>query len=206
MNEEDCMKTDVITVSHRGGEINKALIQAEKVAVYKELSPKGALHLRLLTEELMGLMRSITGEPEGVFWIEDTDGVYQLHLRVRTQLDADKRDKLLSTASSGKNESAKGLMGRLRDFLSRAGSIDGSQPPSPLLLPGVYESTSSALDWEWSMTAYQNELSVLVGKKDPAACEMWDELEKSVVVHVADEIKVSIRGPEAEMTILKKLV
>ena len=200
------MKTNVITVSNRSGEINRALDEADKVAVYKQLSPKGALHLRLLTEEMMGLMRSITGEPEGIFWIEDTDGVYQLHLRVRTQMDADKRERLLSTASSGRNESARGLMGRLRDFLSRGLSVDGTLPPSPLLLAGDMESTSSTLDWEWSMTEYQNELSVLVGQKDPAACEMWDELEKSVVVHVADEIKVSIRGAEAEMTILKKLV
>ena len=41
--------------------------QAEKVAAYKGLSPKGALHLRLLTEEMMGMMRSITGEKEGKF-------------------------------------------------------------------------------------------------------------------------------------------
>ena len=34
---------------------------------------------------------------------------------------------------------------------------------------------------------------------------MWDELEKSVVTHVADDIKVSIRGQQVEMTILKKL-
>ena len=67
------MKTDVITVSAKGQRMGAALEQVEKVAAYKELSQKDALHLRLLTEEMMGMMRSITGEPEGQFWIEDED-------------------------------------------------------------------------------------------------------------------------------------
>ena len=64
--------------------------------------------------------------------------------------------------------------------------------------------SSSALDWEWRMTTYRNELSEWTGK-DEQAREMWDELEKSVVTHVADDIKVSIRGQRAEMTIIKKM-
>jgi len=40
---------------------------------------------------------------------------------------------------------------------------------------------------------------------DPAAKEAWDELEKSVVTHVADDIRVSIRNGNVEMVILKKM-
>lgn len=50
------MKTDVITVSSQGVQMASALNLAEKVAAYKELSGKNALHLRLLTEETMGMM------------------------------------------------------------------------------------------------------------------------------------------------------
>ena len=59
------MRTDVITVSSRGKRMETALEQADKMAAYKGLSRKNALHLRLLTEEMMGLMRSVTGETEG---------------------------------------------------------------------------------------------------------------------------------------------
>ena len=69
------MKTDVITVSSKGKRMESALAQVDKLAAYKGLSPKDALHLRLLTEEMMGMMRSITGETNGEFWIEDEDGV-----------------------------------------------------------------------------------------------------------------------------------
>ena len=201
------MRSDIITVSSRGAYTGAALAQAEKVAAYKELSAKNTLHLRLLTEELMGMMRSITGEPEGKFWIEDQNHVYELHLQVVTRMDSEKRDQLLSAASSGKNESAKGLMGRLRDFFDRGADADVAAMTTPLMLPGMYDISSSTptLDLEWSMTEYQNALSTRVLQNDSAAREAWDELEKSVVTHVADDIRVSIKGSIVEMTIIKKM-
>ena len=44
-----------------------------------------------------------------------------------------------------------------------------------------------------------------VRRNDQAAREAWDELEKSVVAHAADEIKISIKGQTVEMTLIKKL-
>ena len=200
------MKTDVITVSSRGKQMEKALEQADKVAAYKGLSAKDALHLRLLTEEMMGLMRSITGEKEGTFWIEDQDGEYQLHLKVRAMLTSEEREQLLAVSSSGKNESAKGLMGRLRDFFDWGSDADLSAYSSPLLLPDAFEQSSSPmLDWEWSMSRYERALSSQMEQGDQAVKEAWDELEKSVVSHVADDVKVAIRSGTVEMIIIKKM-
>lgn len=196
------MKTDVIRISSRGEGFETAMQQADAVASYKELSPKNALHLRLLTEEMMGLMRSITGETEGDFWIEDKRSEYQLHLRVVTPMDSLKREQLLSTSSSGKNENARGLMGRLRNFFE-AGVGEGGVGP---LYTGVYEDPSAAsmLDYEWSMLRYEDQLASRM-QNDAEAHEAWDELEKSVVRHVADDIRVSIKGCTVELIILKKM-
>lgn len=200
------MKTDKISVSSQGARMGAALEQADKVAAYKGLSMKDALHLRLLTEEMMGLMRSITGEREGIFWIEDEDGEYRLHLQVRTLLNSEEREQLLAVSSSGRNESAKGLMGRIRDFFDWGSDEDLATYTSPLLLPDAFEYTSSpSLDWEWSMARYENALSTQIEQGDQNVREAWDELEKSVVSHVADEVKVSIRSGTVEMIIYKKL-
>ena len=200
------MKTDVIVVSSKGAQMETALSLVDKVTAYKGLTGKNALHLRLLAEEMMGMMRSITGETEGKFWIEDEENVYQLHLQVVTRMDSGKRDQLLSAASTGKNESAKGLMGRLRDFFDRSADEDIASFTSPLILPGMYEeSTTPNLDWVWSMMRYEDALSCRVKENDATAKEAWDELEKSVVAKVADDVKVSIRGRTVEMTIIKKL-
>lgn len=198
------MKTDIITVSGKGKRMEAALEQVEKVAAYKGLSEKGTLHLRLLTEEMMGLVRSITGAPEGEFWIEDDGSRYTLHLRVATRLSIEKREQLLSVSASGRNESAKGLMGRIREFFDW-GCDEDYDGFSPYLLPDALEySTSAALDWEWSMRNYENSLYSKSGQ-DAAAREEWDELEKSVVKNVADDVKVYIRGGFVELVILKKL-
>ncbi len=195
------MKTDVIEVSSHGPQIETALKQVEKVAAYKGLPSKEALQLRLLTEEMMGMMRSITGEKTGKFWIEDEDGEYRLHLVVNTWMDMDKRDQLISASTSGKNEAAKGLMGRLRNFFEQSGNSTGL-PFYYSEMPGEY--TGSTLNMEWSMNVYQNSLSKWT-EHDVKAREMWDELEKSVVTHVADDVKVSVKGQRAEMIIIKKL-
>ena len=201
------MKTDVIVVSSKGTKMEAALTQAEKMAAYKGLPSGDALHLRLLTEEMMGMMRSLTGETEGEFWIEDKEGEYCLHLRIHTRMDSGKREQLLSAASSGKNESARGLMGKLRDFFDRGADEDISSFTSPLLMSGMFEESSTpTLDWEWSMVRYEDALSTRIRRNDSQAKEAWDELEKSVVAHVADDVKVSIRGRQVEMTIIKKMV
>ena len=153
----------------------------------------------------MGIIRSITGETEGEFWIEDNDDVFQLHLRVNTTMDSEKRERLLSTSTSGKNESARGLMGRLRNFFDVEADADVAASAGPLF-SAMYSdsSTGSALDYEWSLLRYQEQLNSR-GENDPIAREAWDELEKSVVAHVADDIKISIRGRTVEMTIVKKM-
>lgn len=199
------MKTDVINVSSRGSRMETALQQADFVAKYKGLSRKNALHLRLLTEEMMGIIRSITGETEGEFWIEDNDDVFQLHLRVNTTMDSEKRERLLSTSTSGKNESARGFMGRLRNFFDVEADADVAASAGPLF-SAMYSdsSTGSTLDYEWSLLRYQEQLNSR-GENDPIAREAWDELEKSVVAHVADDVKISIRGRTVEMTIVKKM-
>ena len=55
------------------------------------------------------------------------------------------------------------------------------------------------------MIKYEDALSNRVKANDDSAKEAWDELEKSVVAKVADDVKVSIRGRMVEMAIIKKL-
>lgn len=198
------MKTDVISVSSRGSRMESALLQADKVAAYKGLSAKNALHLRLLAEEALGLMRSITGKTDGLFWIEDREDEYELHLQVQAALSEEKRSSLLSVSTSGKNESAKGLMGRLRAFFDWESDED-TAACSSLFLPDALESTSPMLDWEWSMRRYEAALYTRVEQNAPGAQEAWDELEKSVVKNVADDVKVYIRSGTVELVILKRL-
>ena len=200
------MRSDVIEVSSRGEKMEAALKQADKVAAYKEMSPKNAVHLHLLTEEMMGLMRSITGDVTGKFWIEDENEEYQLHLQVEKWLTSETREKLLAASTTGKNSAAKGLMGRLRNFFEVGADEDVVAYTNPLVLPGMYETAAAPkMDWEWSMVQYEEALASTRQENRETVQEARDELEKSVVAHVADDVKVSIKGSKTEMTLDKKL-
>ena len=63
------MKSDVIEVSTRQDNTDLVLETADRVAGYYSLPEKSAMYLRLLTEEMMGMVRAIAGEVTGEFWI-----------------------------------------------------------------------------------------------------------------------------------------
>ncbi len=190
------MKSDVIAVSNRADKIEYVLNQTEKVAAFEELSHKSALYLRLLSEEMMSMVRSVTRDLDGEFWIENKGQDYELHLRVETDVDFSVREKLLSASTSGKNEANRGLMGKIRAFFEPTDDV-------PVFFAMGNESSVAGTDW--SMRAYESEIQRYLQEKREGAEAAWDELEKSVISHVADEVKVSIRGPVVEMTVFKKL-
>ena len=200
------MRSDFIRIVSNGENMDTALNEVEKVAAYKGLSGKNALHLRLLGEEMMGLMRSITGETKGTFWIEETDGLYALHLKVETLVDSKIRKQLLAASRSGKNEASKSVMGKLMEFFFRDANEDiAAFTTSPLLTGGIScEAGVPVTDWQWSMMRYVDKHNADPNPSE-AEKEAWDELEKSVVSHVADDVKVSIKGWETEMVLEKRI-
>ena len=200
------MISDIVSITSSGENLHTALDLSRKVAAYSDLSTKNTLHLRLLAEEMLGMMRSITGEVKGKFWIEADEDEYQLHMIVDSALSKEKRQQLLGTSSSGKNEATRSLMGRLRDFFFRGVDDEIAAYNTSVLAAGAAsDGFKPVTDWEWSLLRYQSALSDMKAEKSEAA-EAWDELEKSVVSNVADDVKISIKGFQTEMTIIKKLV
>lgn len=203
------MKSDVIHVTNTGDGIALALQQAEAVAAFKSLAEKDGLHLRLLAEEMMGMLRALAGEKEADFWIEDEEGTFRLHLKAQVQMDSALREKLLSASTSGKNAAAKGVSGKIRDLFSRLlEGINDVDAYAAGFIP-IYAdvmSVSAAVTvaqstpYIWSFNQYKSGAAADSGKT-----EDWDELEKSVLAKVADEIEIAISGGFAEMIVYKKI-
>ncbi len=193
------MKTDVMIASSDEKQIEAMLSEVDKVAVYKNLSPKGALQLRLLAEEMMGLIRAVTGKKEGEFWIEDSDGLFEMHLKVKTLMDETRREQMLSVSSTGENEATKSFLGWISSFFEPAVSVPTFHTAPMGAAPQMYGSL------DWSMEDYRAQLQEYREQNKEGSIEAWDQLEKSVLAHVADDVKVSIRGRVVELIILKKL-
>ena len=193
------MKTDVISISSEGNNMDAALAQIDKISVYKGLSPKNTITLRLLTEEVLAMMRAIAGGVNGEFWIEDQDGVYELHLLVRSLVDEKIRKQLLAASSSGKNEATRGFMGKIRSFFEPSSGV-------PMFYSGFAGGAPQLSEsYTWSMDDYRDQLRQRQELDQRSDQDEWDELEKSVVANLADDVKVSIRGRNVEMVITKNL-
>lgn len=193
------MQTDILKISSDGSNMDAALSQVDKVSAYKGLSPRNTLCLRLLAEETMAMMRAITGNVNGEFWMEDENQVYAMHLRVISLVDEKAREQLLSASTSGKNEAARGFMGKIRSFFEPSVSV-------PLFSAGISGGSPQMYSsYVWSMEDYKDQLRQFSEQNRPEARAAWDELEKSVVGHLADDVRVSILGRTVEMTIVKNL-
>ncbi len=211
------MKSDVIHVTHDGSGVSEAVKEAEAVAVYKSLPQKDTIHLLLLTEEMMGMFKGLTGEHNADFWIEDEgeSKTFRLHLKAETSMNAERRRKLLSASTSGENIAAKGVTGKLRDLFNRV--LEPTDDPvsgayaqgwcntvSDFATMSTAEAAAAARIMVpvgiWSFNRYKS----YAGSNQSEEKENWDELEKSVVAKLADEIEIGIADRSVEMIIYKK--
>ena len=189
------MRSDTVKISTSGEGIAEAIRQAEAVAVYKGLSDKQKLQLRLLCEEMMGMFRGLTEEYEAEYFIEDKDGVFEMHLSAPTEMNAKKRKKLLEASTSGKNAAAVGITGKISNVFESLFEPEKAGAPRYFTLGFVSDPTAASTA-VWSLRNYRDAV-----KGDQ---EAWDELECSIVAKLADEVKVGIRGGNVDMVVYKK--
>ncbi len=207
------MRSDSIQIKSSGEGVEEALYAASASAVYRALNKKEAIHLRLLAEETIGLARQLTDAAGATFWVESTGRAFELHLIARPLVTGSMRRELLKVSTSGKNEAAKGFTGKLRDIVNRAvapesanGAADyysrGLIPPDGYTLADPLAYSMSADAVTWSMRKYRDEVGAHAADSAQAK-EEWDELEKSIVASIADEVKIAVTGDKVEMTVYK---
>ncbi len=142
------------------------------------MSHKEELRLRLCTEEMLSLARSVTGELQAKFWLESEGRKFQLHLSTKTVMDREKREKLIASATSRRNETATSFLGKPRDAFEAAmvSEPDNSIPDEVL-----------------------DDLA-----NHPIEIPEWDEYEQSILRTAADDVKIAIRGGLVDMVVSKQ--
>lgn len=210
------MQTDKITVTSLGIGTEEALDVTSKFAAYAGLDKKQALRIRLLAEETLGMVAAIAGDFGAEFWLENTDDcVCRLHLEARTLMDSDKRKDLVNVATDKKNAAYRGFMGKVRELIenSRYSIDDMGKLSSQYGGDYVMYSNMGMIDMEtaslgnalytWSLERYKNSIEEKSDKSE-ALEEAWDELEKSIVASIADDVRVSVYGDKVELIIEKR--
>ena len=174
------MKSDVISIDNMGNGFDEVMKEVEKVSAWNNLERKNQIHLQLLAEEMLSLARSITGEMKASFWIENEGNNYELHMTTKTVMDSEKRYLRLESSSSHKNEAAKTILGVLREVVEM------------MMLPPTISPYHPQFDL---MSSIPNGVY-----KDQV---LWDGYERSILLKVADNVKVGIRGDQVDICVLK---
>ena len=172
------MESDIIQIDNLGNGFEQAVEETKRVAQFRGLDHKKSLRLQLCTEEMLSMAHTVTGEMQASFWVESAGKQFDMHLSTKTVMDREKRENLLASATSRKNEAATTFLGKLRDAFEQA-----------MLSDVTYSIPEDALD----------DLA-----NHPIEIPEWDEYEQSILRKVADEVKIAIRGDMVDMTITKK--
>ena len=183
---------------------------AEEFAVRAHLGSRETLRLRLLMEETLGMVKSTLGDFYGQLWFKEDRGVCAIHFEATADMDADKKNELLSVSSSGKNASARGFMAKLGDFISGAihgfGTTLDVYGQETIRYGIVHTPSTMAPNTDmmpiWTLQTYKTDLEQ-ASAKDRAAEIALEDLERSIVASLADDIVVGVKGDRVRMTITK---
>lgn len=184
--------------------MDEALAVTEKTGLASGLEKKQILRLRLLAEELIGMLRGIAGDVEADYWLERNGRAFAFHLRSDVTMTREMHEQLIAVSTSGENAAAKGFMGKIREMIAVAllPRESGSSLLSGLSLGLMSIAAPSADTFRWSMKQYREAMDgEPAGSADAEAAR--DELERSIVASIADEVSVCVEGSCAEISITK---
>ena len=192
------MKSDVCKLTQDVESLKVVLTETEKASIYAGLDKKQTSRMRLLAEELVGMLPELLLFSKGDFWVETNGKTFELHASLIPEepLTAYKRDQLLEVSTTGQNEAAKGIMNKIRlaaEFMLLDYNHISEYVGQPLdfYRYGMTDSPSM-----WSLSTYSTKAKTEKG-------EPWDELERSIIANIADDVLVGLQGKRVDIIVKK---
>ena len=198
------MKSNICKIDHGIKDLEVILQESEKIAVYNGLNQNQTLQLRLLCEEVDGMLPKIIDDFEGDFWIEYDNGVCKLNISIElADFSVQKKKELIEISSDKKNASVKGIIGKIRstieDYFLNEGNYEPYDMPISYNIP-TENYYGADYFYLWGLEQYKKTINQTENKA------AWDELEKSIIASIADDVVVGVKGKKANIIITKKFV
>ena len=197
------MRSNICKIKSGTKGLAAILNESEKVATYNGLTHKQNLQLRLLCEELDGMLPNIVEKFEGSLWIEFEDGICKIKASINSpEFDSEKTEELIDISKDKKNAVSVGIVGKIRNaiknfFLNHDTALAFATASESFYFTPDYNMGVDCT-YLWSLEQYRDSV------KKEGQTEAWDELEKSVIASVADDVIVGVKGSLADITIVKK--
>ena len=202
--------SDKFMVNSDAGRMAAARYATENFAWQAKLDKRDTLRLDLLVEETLGMVKAMLDDLYGQIWFVADGKACEIHFEATSDMNADKKQELLSVSSTGKNTAAKGFMAKLGEVISGAlhgmGNTMDTYGQETIKYGIVHTpsvlSANSDMMTIWTLQSYRSDLSE--AHSDDGAEEALDELEKSIVAKLADDVLVGVKGDRIDLVIKKK--
>lgn len=195
------MKSNVCKIDNGTKDLEAIFKESEKVAVYNDLDQKQTLHLRLLCEEIDGMLPNIIDDFQGDLWFEFENGVCKVNVSFQlAEISTAKKEALVNIAKSKNNAAEAGVVGKIRSLIEDL-FFDKENVRAMALSSGQFNlstglSGGADFSYLWSLEQYKNNAKT--------EQEEWDELEKSLLSSIADDVIVSVKGKTVDLVVVKK--
>lgn len=197
------MKSNVCVIRKGGLGIETILREVEKIADCNGLQKKETLRLRLLAEELTGMLPALLENFDGYFWLENSENKYELHTEISVDsLSTEKKQELIDMSAKKKNAAASGFMGKIRDIAETMLLYSDESSKYYYIGAGYLYDCHIAGNFYSHIWTLDNYIDQKKEAQDNNA-EEWDQLEKSIVAKLADDVIVGIKGRKVEIVIKK---
>ena len=177
-----------------------------------DLQPKDAVHMKLLFEETVGMLKALTADYHAAIWFEKYKHECCIRVSGKTEMSQDKKEGLLGVASQKENTLVKGFMGKVGDIIEN-GLLNYSNVMKLQQeygggfvnygTMGMYNGVEGMADSGimWSLYEYKDALRENIDGGEEVK-QAWDELEKSIVASLAKDVLVGVKGNRIDMTIV----
>lgn len=178
--------------------MDEVFAKIEKAAQAWSLTPKETNTLRLLGEEMVGMTASLARVDDLDFFVKSEEKNFELHLVAKASITPAQKREFVQASSHKQNQMSKGLKGKVKSIFEDFFYIDpdiayNNVPYGYVVAPAGAYNVAVA----WSMNEYINTAPLSEQK------EAWDELEKSILINMADDIVIGASLGQVEMTVSK---
>ena len=188
------MKSNIIKITQSEDNLNNILTEIQKASEQASLNNKQMLRTRLIAEEFVGMLKELSTDFSGEFWVENENLSFSFvsRLYIKEAMDLQTKRKFIEISSAKKN-TTKGIMGKIRDIVENLLYPENAVYSSNFV---AYQLESAVLlNDQWTLKRYKD-----AERNNP---EPWDELEKSIIANLADDVIVSVKGSNVEIIIMK---
>ena len=203
------MVSDKFMVNSDAGRMAAARYATENFAWQAKLEKHDMLRLDLLVEETLGMVKAMLEDFYGQLWFEGDGKTCEIHFEATADMDVQKKYDLLSVSSTGTNAAAKGFMAKLGEMISGAlhglsKSLDAYGQETirygVVHTPGMMIGDADIVPI-WTLQTYRTDLAKAADEQD--AEDAMEDLERSIVARLADDILVGVKGDRVELIITK---